>query len=91
MYSLPFFHRVSQSASAAGSHLAGCFIRNSSHSLSGCVCVVSFFSRSVAAQFARAWAARLPMRCGCKVRRAGGLFCVSVPVLVLSRACKGGV
>jgi len=86
---LPLVSLVRCSASAAGAAFAGCFVRSSSRALSGAVCVSAFSSRAVAAQFARVWAGRLPSRCGCAVRRAGGLFVVSVPVVVWA-GCSWG-
>ena len=72
---------------------SGFCVRPSSHGLGGFVAAVGFASGSLSGQFARFVAPRLPRRCGgVFVRRSGGLFWVSVPVLPASvpALCRSG-
>lgn len=69
-------------------------VRPSSRALAGFVFAAGFRSYASAGLFARWWAPRLPSACrGCAVRRSGGFFVVSVPVLAASVpvACWGGL
>jgi hypothetical protein len=68
-------------------------VRPSTRALGGFVSAVGFASFSLAAQFARFWAVRLPAGCGgCIIKRAGGMAWVSVPVLPASAPalCRQG-
>ena len=80
---LPSVSAVSRAACRfAGSGFA---VRPSARALGGFVAAVGFRRGPLAGEFARFWASRLPAGCrGCVVKRSGGLFWVSVPVLPAS-------
>ncbi len=88
---LPNVSGVSKTACRFGS--SGFAVRPSPHGLGGFVAAVGFRRSAYAALFARFWAPQLPAGCkGCVVRRGGGLFWVSIPVLPASvpAVCRAG-
>lgn len=59
------------------------FIRPSKRSVSGYVAVVQFSNARRAQRLARLFSSMLPALCGgCKVRRSGRFWAVSLPVVV---------
>jgi len=81
--SLPFASCVSRSACCRGA--SGFGVRPSLRAVSGFVAVAGFARSVAAAAFAAAWSVRLPSVCrGVRLRRAGRLWWVSVPVSAAS-------
>jgi hypothetical protein len=88
---LPSVSAVSRSACRLGA--SGFSVRPSCRGLGGFVAAVGFSRPALAAQFACAWASRLPAGCRwCVVKRAGGFSWVSVPILPSSAPvlCRAG-
>lgn len=77
-----FLSSVQQSAALAKEQFVGAYVRFSRRADTAQVCVVCFRNSEIAAQFARAWAKRIPDHCrGIIVRHLNSdIFAASVPL-----------